>query len=44
MNDKDYDDVIDNNTRGESYPLRTKSECCGEILLLSQSDLLPILE
>ena len=37
--------MIDNHaTKGESYPLRTKSECCGEILLLSQSDLLPILE
>ena len=28
----------------ETYPLRGKSDCCGEILLLSQSDILPILE
>ena len=33
--DRDIDDIIDSDTKGEKFPLRTKSECCGEILLLS---------
>jgi hypothetical protein len=40
--------VIDNSTnsivkKGE-FPLRTKSGCCGEVLLLSMTDVLSMIE
>ena len=45
MDDKDYEELMDDKAnKQETYPLKPKSDCCGEILLLSQSDLLPILE
>jgi len=36
--------VVNNSKFVEKYPLRAKSTCCSEILLLSLSDLLPLME